>query len=52
MIYHKDGGLKSMIPAGKKVIGEDVYRGEAQITTCNHFDSSAVNNFKGWVTVR
>jgi hypothetical protein len=52
VIYHKDVGLKSMIPAGKKVIADEGYRVEAQITTRNRVDSTAVKEFKGWVTAR
>jgi hypothetical protein len=53
VIYRKAGGLKSMIPAGKKVIADEGYRGEAQmITSRNWFDSAAVKEFKGWVTAR
>jgi hypothetical protein len=37
-----------MIPAGKKVIADEGYRGEAQmITTHNRFDSTAVKNSRG-----
>jgi hypothetical protein len=35
-----------MIPNGKKVIGDEGYRAEPQITTRNHQDSELVNTFK------
>jgi hypothetical protein len=44
VIYCKDGGFKSKIPAGKKVISNEGYRGEAQITTRNWFDTTAVES--------
>jgi hypothetical protein len=52
VIYHKDGSLKSIIPAGKKVITNEGYRGEAQITIRNQFDTTAIKKFKGQVTAR
>jgi hypothetical protein len=46
VMYWVPNDLKSMIPNGKKVIGDEGYRAEPQITTRNHQDSELVNTFK------
>jgi hypothetical protein len=51
-MYRKDDGLKSKIPAGKRVIADQGYLGEAQITTRNSQDSPAVKAFKRRVKAR
>jgi hypothetical protein len=42
--YRKPDGLKSKIPAGKRVIGDEGYKGELQISTRNAQDTRAVKN--------
>jgi hypothetical protein len=51
-IYRKEGGLKSKIPANKRVIGDEGYKGEVQISTRNPFDSRAIKEFKSRVKAR
>jgi hypothetical protein len=45
-IYRAEGGLKAQIPEGRKVIGDEGYVGEAQISTRNPFDTQATKNLK------
>jgi hypothetical protein len=46
-IYRKDGGLKSKIPEGKRLVGDEGYKGESEtISTRNKLDSVAVKTFK------
>jgi hypothetical protein len=51
-IYRKPNGLKSKIPANKRVIADEGYKGEAQISTRNPFDSRAVKKFMSRVKAR
>jgi DDE superfamily endonuclease len=39
-VFRKDGGLKSIVPNGKKIIGDNGYQGEPIVSTPNEFDSS------------
>ncbi len=45
-VFHKPGGFKTMVPFGKKLIGDNGYQGEPCISTPNEFDSSIVKTFK------
>ena len=46
-IFRAPNGLKSRIPAGKRIIGDNGYKGEANIiSTSNPLDSEAVRAFK------
>ena len=46
-IYRKPNGLKTKIPPGKLVVGDEGYMGEdEQVSTRNPFDSPELRNFK------
>ena len=45
-IFREEGGLKSKIPAGKRAVGDEGYRGEQQISTWNTLDTPMVKEFK------
>jgi hypothetical protein len=46
-IYRKPNGLKSKIPANKRVIGDEGYKGEpGQISIRNPFDTPAIRDLK------
>jgi hypothetical protein len=46
-IYRKEGGLKARIPEGKRLVGDEGYKGESQtISTRNALDSPIVKSFK------
>lgn len=45
-IFRQENGLKEKIPIGKKLIADNGYIGEAQLSTPNAFDSVAVKLFK------
>jgi hypothetical protein len=49
-IYWAEGGLKGQIPSkGRKVIADEGYLGEVQISTCNPFDTPATKKtLKKW----
>jgi hypothetical protein len=52
LIYRKPNGLKSKIPANKRVIADEGYKGEAQISRRNTFDTRAVKDFKNRARAR
>jgi hypothetical protein len=45
-MYRMEGGLKSKIPANKRLIGDSGYPKEPQISRHNMFDSPMVRIFK------
>jgi hypothetical protein len=52
-IYRKHAGLKEKIPPGKRVIGDNGYRGEPKtISTPNSHDTPALRKFKGRARAR
>lgn len=45
-VFRKIGGLKSIMPDGMHLIGDNGYQGEVIVSTPNEFDSFIVKTFK------
>lgn len=51
-VFRKIGGLKSIMPDGMQLIGDNGYQGEVIVSTPNELDSNFVKNFKERVRAR
>lgn len=52
VVFRKPDGLRSKIPAGKKVIADNVYASEPLCSVSNPLDSEALKKFKARVKAR